>query len=655
MIIPKRRAQPGCVIDIETHSEMELPDVGGERYARHCGVTCLAYQLPGEPTRAWVPSRDADLPADLCAWVEAGGIVYAWNIPFDRAVWNGQLVQMGFPPLTLEQSHCIMARALYWGCPASLAQAGEALDLETVKDRTAHGLMLRMSRPRVIDPVTTMPRWWHLEDAEKLDRLVEYCVCDVDAEAEANGKIADLPPREREVWLMDQAMNGRGIQIDRDFVERMQAITADAQAALDNDCVNLTDGEVSQLSQRDRYLRWLQDKLGYPHDDLRRGTVMARLAETTSARERSALRLRAESARTSTAKLESMLFSTDRDDPRARGLVQYYGAGRTGRFAGRLVQPHNFPRPTIKTVADAVEQIGAGVDAETLAMFHDDSALGIVASCLRSCFVPAADKMFAVADLAQIEARVNPWLAGESDVLNVFRRGEDVYVHTARKIGSADRQLGKVLVLACGFGMGWAKFQETAKTYGLRLTEDAAREAVTAWRQANEQIVAFWAACDEAGREVAKAKNGFRTTVRGLLHFERWRDHLLIGLPAGRALVYRHVHTHTDDTGKESIGYYGVDQRTRFYGTQRTYGGKLVENIVQAVARDVLVDALLAVEQDDLLELVLHVHDETICEVPADRAEDGLRCLLAHMQRTPAWAPGLPVAAEGRVMARYGK
>lgn len=640
-----RRAPAGVVLDLETCSELDLKRAGAQRYALDCTVLCFAYRIPGQATQAW--QIGAPPPAELLAWIAAGKPVKAWNMPFDWAVWNAQLVPQGFPPIRLEQSHCIMARALYWGLPASLDQAGPALELTHRKDKTGHALMMRMARPRAPG------RWWHEDEPARLAALRDYCVRDVDAEAEADSKIPDLPAREREIWLLDQAINQRGVRLDRELIDRMGEATAAANQALDGKINRLTNGQVPRLSLRGQLLAWLRWQ-GYAGADLRRETVLEQLPKATGP-VAEGLRLRLDSARTSTAKLRSMRAVAHPADDRARGLIQYYGAGRTGRWAGKLSQPHNLPRPTVKRVDLVVDQLLAGEPSEALELFHEDSALGCIASALRGCFVPAPGCVFVVADLAQIEARVIAWLAGQLDVLKVFASGQDIYTYTANKIGSPSRQLGKTLTLACGFQMGPMRFQSAAAAFGLVLPAADAEAAVLAWRRANPRIVALWYDYDRAAREVIAGQSGTSRRVRDVL-FELWHGHLLVTLPGGRQLVYRDVRLDPDPlTGRTVITYLGVDQKTRQWGRIKTYGGKFAENFTQAVARDVLAEALLTVDRAGLCRPVLSVHDEIIGEAPRARAADALTHLLAVLRRAPRWAAGLPVGAEGATMLRYGK
>jgi DNA polymerase len=278
-------------------------------------------------------------------------------------------------------------------------------------------------------------------------------------------------------------------------------------------------------------------------------------------------------------------------------------------------------------VPAALQVIRAGASPEDLEMLFEDSALGVVASCLRSTIVAGPLQRLAIADFSQIEARVLAWLAGQESALDVFREGKDIYVETARAIGSSNRQLGKVLVLACGFGMGHERFRATALTYGLVLSEAEAADAVTAWREVNHQIVNYWWQSHKALLRVTRYGPGATQSYGEVTFFNR-PGAILARLPSGRHLVYRHPKIELNDRGK------------------------IVENLTQAVARDVMVEAMLGLRG---LPLIATIHDELIAEVPEDAADGVLDNMLTVMRQTPSWAAGLPVDAAGFIVRRYQK
>lgn len=636
-------------LDFETASELDLPRVGVHVYAAHPStrVLCMAWAFDDEPVQVWRPGQP--FPDRVIEHVRNNGKVSGWNVGFEFVIWNQVLdrsPRLSTPGMLVGQLEDTMARAAYWGLPLSLDAAGAALKTKTRKDKAGHALMMRMCRPR------SPGVWWHETDPAKYDQLCDYCAIDVEVEREIARALPSLPEIEVKAWRLDRRMNNVGVAVDKELVGRLTDLVALEKTRLDAEMADATGGEVMSTTKVKGLTEWLA-RQGLV-TDLRRDTLKNLIRTLPAGPVRRALSIRAEAAKASTAKLRVLREATGADG-RMRGMLQYYGANRTGRWAGRLFQPQNLPRPSIKPVAKAVDTILAGADAEAIDLLFADKPMGVIASCLRSTLVAAPNHLLFAADLSQIEARVIAWLAGQEDVLDVFRRGEDIYVYAANKVGSNDRQYGKVQVLALGFGMGPPKFQTTAATYGIKLSAREAEDGVRAWRENNPNIVQFWWDCGDAAMEIAKGEA--RVDV-GRVCFQRVKKHMLIRLPSGRHLVYRNIRVE-EDNGRPSVVYDGVNQYTKKWGACRTYGGKIVENITQAVARDVMRDAMLnfdeLAKQQDLGRLILSVHDEVIGEVGYARADAALQTMLNVMRETPLWAPGLPVNAEGWVGPRYRK
>lgn len=620
-------------------------------------VLCMSYAFDGEPVQRWKPGEP--FPTRVMDHVARRLPVQGWNVGFEWVIWNHVLRRGNaasiIPPLELDQLRDTMARAAYWGLPLKLEQAGAALGLSIQKDQAGHRLMMQMNRPRVAKGGVVT--WWHVTDPAKLDRLQDYCDQDVRAEMAIAAELPPLPDSEQAYWEMDQRINARGVALDTGLIDKLKALAADAKLDANAYIAHLTNGTVKTATDVAGLLSFLQG-IGYPYGDLGKETIKRRLAEDgLSDTERELLETRASAAKTSVAKLNAMLAASSDDGlgPRVRGMLQFYGAFRTGRWAGRLVQLQNLPRGTVKKIEEAINAVVAGMPPDLLEAFFGP-VMGLVSSAIRGCLVATPGHELVVADFSQIEARVVAWLAGQQDILDVFESGQDVYVYTARQNGSSDRQLGKVLVLACGFGMSGSKFKDTALTYGLRLTDEQAETAVKKWRRANAKIVQFWWDCDAAAKKVIEnaAKGNSDTIKVGPVEFGMWRGHLLIKLPSGRKLVYRDAELQPDLTGRVGITYMGVDQYTRQWKRQRTYGGKIVENITQAVARDIMAEATLAATRAGV-PVELLVHDEMVAEAPVARAPSDLGLLLAIMRQRPTWAPDLPVDAAGWHGPRYKK
>lgn len=654
---------PVLSIDFESASTVDLRRTGVHTYARHpdTRVLCLSYQFEGEPVQNWTPFSGQPFPMRVLDHVARGRTVQGWNVGFEWVIWNHVLSRIvpGLPSLALAQLSDTMARAAYWGLPLSLDQAGRALGLGVTKDTDGHKLMMQMNKPRRRFADGTFS-WWHIDDPTRLDRLVQYCDRDVLVEATIAAQLPPLPKIEQAAWELDQRINARGVVLDTELVDKLMELAAEGRHTADEYMRSLTGRAVYAVTSVSALLAHLKT-LGYPYDDLTKETIKRRLEDDACGDlEREILEVRQDAAKTSAAKLNTMLSAGWRDAPgeptRVRGMLQFYGAFRTGRWAGRLIQLQNLPRGTVKKIDDAIKMALAGAPAPDMEMFFGP-VLGIVSSALRGCLVAAPGHQLVVADFSQIEARVVAWLAGQQDILDVFAKGEDVYTYTARQNGSNDRQLGKVLVLACGFGMSSAKFRDTARTYGLNLSEEQAERAVKGWRRSNSKIVQFWYDCDNAARAVIDAAdaNGNAAPITvGPVQFAMWRGHMLIRLPSGRHLVYRDAKLVPGKFSDKSISYMGVDQYTRQWTRQHTYGGKLVENITQAVARDIMRDATLGADRAGIPVEML-VHDEMICEVETSKAPWALDTLLAIMRTRPAWAPGLPVDGAGWFGPRYKK
>lgn len=644
---------PRVHIDFEACSELDLKKVGTWEWTKHTSTQaiCAAFATPTSTVLSWAFNQRPNELA-LFEWLKNPDCeIHAWNAQFEHAFWNNVMVpKYGWPAQPLERFHCTMATAANAGLPMSLDQAAPAAGAAHLKDKQGHALMLRMARPRLVKPLT----WWHDTDPQKLQDLRAYNIKDVEAERDIASRIPRMSDQERKIWLMDQRMNIRGLRVDTPLVNALQKITDDEMFRLSQELSGVTSGEVSSVTQVAKLTSWLQRNGLATVDSLAKDALKELLArKDLPDLVRSALKIRQEAAKSSTAKLDTM-FNSSQSDGRIRYLVQYYGANRTGRWAGRGAQIQNYPRPTVKLIDVAIKHIRDGVDPETLA-FMFGPALEVVSTALRGCFVATPGKKLVVCDFSQIEARVVCWLAGQQDILDVFASGEDVYVFTAARIGSDNRQLGKVAVLGLGYGMGPDKFIEAALIYGIVLDPLEAEKVVRAWRAANAKIVSFWYNCDRAARRVIDAPS---VKVRvgpclfsmgtGLLD-----GAMLITLPSGRQLVYRNARIEIHG-GRDSITFDGLDQYTRKWGPIRTYGGKLVENITQAVARDLMAEAMLEMEAKGL-DLLATIHDEAVGETDEALAPAAYRAMKQIMSTPPAWAAGLPLGGDGFISERYGK
>ncbi len=642
-------------IDFETTSCVDLRKAGAWRYAKDPStrVIVIAWSINGGPVKS-VAGNITTLPDEVREAIKAGAIIHAWNAGFEQAFLEGFFGLIIAP----EQYSCTMQRALYAGLPGSLDEAGRALKLDVRKDKEGHALMMRMSRPRSTDPL----RWWHEDDPAKLSRLQLYCEQDVRTELAIAAEIPELPDHEKLVSTIDRKANNHGVRIDRAAIGAMLDIANSAAKDLNAEITQISNGQVTNAgTQTAKLIAWLGE---FAPPTLAKNDVTEALKrDDLPAHYRRALEIRQLVAKASVKKLNAMLNCVDNDDA-VRGLLQYSGAGRTHRWAGRLIQVQNFPRPSIKKPEKAIDHIMRGIDLDGLRAFHGEP-LDVVSSCLRGMLIPRPGYAFIDFDLSSIEARMVAWLAGQNDVLRVFERGEDVYVYTQKKLGLNSRQEGKVAVLGLGYGMGAAKFVATAAGYGLSFDDDFAQKIVSDWREANNKISSLWWTTDRCAKETIRAaqsaaNKSARISVNSLISLSvrpaRNGDPLLtIRLPSGNHLFYRNVGLEAGEKG-DQIVYDGVDQTTKKWSRQRTYGGKLVENITQAAARDVIADMLMRIDATPAAgKLVTTVHDQILTEAPIADAAAACVAVNEIMNTAPAWANGCPIGAEGGVKMRFGK
>ena len=523
------------------------------------------------------------------------------------------------------------------------------MKLPIQKDPKGRDLMLRMCRPRSVDPVAG-PEWWHETSPDHYLRLQAYCRTDVQAERVMDKALPELSPREREIFDADCSINQRGLLIDQPLVVALRDIAAKAKDKLTKELAVVTGGAVASVNQVAKMKSWL-DARGAPLVDLRKDTIARALTRRDLSRgARRVLEIRRDISRSSVSKLDAILAGRSPRDRRMRGCFQYYGAQRTGRWAGRRLQPQNLFKSTINPayVPDVIQAVMNGAEPEDLELVYGQGAMSLVASCLRACITAAPGRKLVIVDYAQIEARVIAWLAGQHRALRVFVLGQDIYTETARAVGSGSRLLGKVLVLACGFGMGAERFQATALGFGLELDLPECMNLVAAWRSANREIVQFWYDCNDALLRIVRGHNQ-PITVGYVTFFRRGRS-VLVRLPSGRHLVYRCAAIDTEGSSPTWAACRGGNGWTRL----RSWPGKIAENITQPVARHDMADALVAL-QNEGEPLVGQEHDELIAEPLEQDAPATLATMTAAMKKPLSWAPGLPLDAKGLIAARYAK
>jgi DNA polymerase len=636
-------------IDFETRSIIDLKKTGVYPYAQHptTDVWCMAYAKDDGEVNVWTPGQP--IPEVILNGASTQQF-RAHNAQFERIIWREIMVKRyGFPPITMQQWHCTAAECRAMGLPGGLDGAAKALGLEHQKDAVGQRLMLRMSKPRTVQPDGTLT-WWNT--ADRVAKLIAYCKQDVVVERAIAAKVQRLTDAERAVYLLDQKINDRGVQIDTRLIEAAIDVVDAANEKANADLSELTNGAVTSITKNADLSNWLGV------DSVAKAHVRDLLEKDLPPNVRRVLELRQEVSKSSVAKLVAFMECRC-SDSRVRGLLMYHGAA-TGRWSGRLVQPQNFPRGDFKhTVIEDAIPLVLNKDLEGIDTLYG-SVHSLISSMLRACFIAKPGHTLFSADYAAIEARVLAWLAGEKDALDVFRSGQDIYCHAAtgiynRTITAADkdeRQIGKVAVLALGYQGGVKAFQSMATMYNIQIPDEKADEIKNAWRKANARIVSWWAALENAALDAVHSGVGVAPgVVFGVEDNWMWCQ-----LPSGRKLWYSNPRLVERETPwgalRTSVKCDGVNSVTKKFEPFDLYGGLLAENIVQAVSRDLMASAMLRLE-DAGYPIIMTVHDEVIAE---SSVENGTLAEFTDILcKLPSWAKGLPLTAEGWTGQRYRK
>ncbi len=676
-----------CLLDYETFSECDLKKSGGWEYTRHASteILCAAFrvgtreELRKAPTRLWIPGVKEEAFADLLRAFRTPEVaLVAHNAIFEQMVTAhvfGPKHMASKPELRtipVERWACTAAMSRSIGIPGNLEGAGAALNLRAQKDKEGHKLMLKLCKPK--KPSKKDPRTRY-DEPELLDRLAEYCVRDVDSEVELFLKLPALHEKERRFWVLNQKMNLRGFAVDRKLVRGALKLIAHESVRLDGEVRKLTGGKLSSARQRDAVLKYVRRE-GVALPDLRALTVREALfSESLPPRARNILEIREAICRSSTAKYKAFEMRS-RDDGRARDNTIFFGA-HTGRDAGTGLQPQNlFKRVMSQSDVDVGSELIRRGDRHAIEALYP-KPMDLYASALRGCIVASPGSVLEVGDFATIEVRVLFWLAKHQAGLDALASGRDLYCEMAGEIFACDpaevfkaykaeesqgvfrRQLGKQTVLGGGFGIGLngEKFQATCKQYGMDIPIELAQRAVKAYREAHQPVPRFWFNIEKAAIQAVK-NEGKRYRI-GFLIWERKGDFLTVQLPIGRKLSYYKpsvdkVKTHYGF--RPRLTYIGVRSPSKVFGRISTWGGKLTENVVQAVARDLLMEALLRLEERGHAP-ALAVHDEIVCERRKDGGITGtnLSHFLRSMSEVPEWAQGMPIKVEGWEAERYRK
>lgn len=681
--------------DLETYSEIPI-NCGTHKYAEKAEVMLWLYAIDDGDVAVWDRTADKKMPADLKAALDDASFKTIWHNGgmFDTVVL---MKTMGID-LPLERVHDTMVQALSHSLPGSLGTLCEILgvDAADAKDKEGKQLIQLFCKPR--PKGNKLRRATPETHPEEWRRFINYGKSDIRAMRQVYRKLPawNYKGKELALWHLDQTINRRGVLMDIELAHAAIEAVAAAQHNLAERTQEITHGEVKAATQRDALLTHLLIHYGVDLPNMQKSTLERRIEDTSlpwALRELLAIRLQAST--TSTSKYKTLVKAVSADN-RLRGTLQFNGASRTGRWAGRLFQPQNLPRPALKQ-----DVIDAGVEAlkARCADLVTENVMELTSSAIRGCIIAPPGKKLVVTDLSNIEGRVQAWLAGEKWKLHAFRQfdtgtGHDLYKLAYAKsfsikpenVTKDQRQVGKVQELALGYEGGVGAFLTFAAAYNIDLEAmaDQAYDAIPqdilteakgmlewtkkkrrstfglsdkawivcesfkrSWRAAHPQITSLWKELQQ--KVIAATRQPGITLHCRMLKIRRDGAWLRIGLPSGRCLCY--PSPQVDDSGQFS--YMGINQYSRKWSRIKSYGGKLFENICQAVARDVLANNMPAIEQAGY-EIVLTVHDEDITEAP-DTDRFNAEHLSELLATNPDWAPDLPLAAAGFETYRYRK
>ena len=638
------------VLDIETYSSADLVRGGVAKYteSEDFEILLMSYAWDDEPVKLWDFTADGAPPWLTEVLLDPNVLKVAWNIPFERACFNKAL-GIYTPP---EQWRDAMTLAAMNGLPMTLEGAGAALQMDKQKLSTGKALInffCKPCRPTIANGGRTRNLPHH--NPEKWEDFKTYCLQDTDTERGIYNRLLSfpVPDWERKVEHLDARINERGVMVDIELAEAAVHVDDAFKAEHTEELRRLTGldnpNSVMQLKE------WLE-AVGVSCETLDKASVADLLKKVTDPTTKRVLELRQLLGKTSTKKYQAMLDSACADH-RVRGITQYYGAGRTGRWAGRRVQLQNLAQNHLDQIG-IVREIVRDRDLETLELCYD-SVPDVLSQLIRTAFIAKEGHTFLVADYAAIEARVIAWMAGEKWRMDVFANGGDIYCSSASQMFKVPvekhgvnghlRQKGKIAELACGYGGGVSALRAFGADK-MGLSEEEMQSIVRQWRAASPTIPRFWRSVEQAAINALKTPGRSYKVPCCAVRYWRDADALRCQLPSGRILTYWGAYLQNG-----SIYFMGQNQETRQWKPISTWGGKLVENIVQAVARDCLAVALLRLDEAGY-KVTFHVHDEVIVEAPVGaRWQD----VAAVMGRPISWAPGLLLRGDGYETTFYMK
>ena len=663
-------------LDFETYSECDIKSAGAWAYAKDAStkVLCMAYAEGDEDPKLWLPNQ----PIPNFLQKPNDYEIHAWNSFFEWVIWT-HVLKLPAPPISQWYDTASLASAM--ALPRSLGGCGYVLGMpdDQIKSKRGYYLISKLSKPNKLNG-----------DRRLLAEMYDYCMQDVVTERAISKKLYTLNETERQIWELDQKINIRGIHVDKPKLKKAIKIYRKAQDILIDKLKKITDLE-NPNSQK-QFLGWLLNR-GVLVDNIQKATLKEILGEPDKYGVHEAIKLKLSLAKTAPKKYISIKDRITKGNS-LHGNIMYHGAS-TGRWASTGVNLQNIARPTIdpELCIDLIEKNDVGAFEKA-----DVDVMEALSSAIRGMLIPRENKKFIVGDYASIEARALAWLAGQEDKLDIFRTHGKIYEHSASKIfrkpiddiTKEERFLGKIAELACGYGGGAGAFNLMARNYGVDISRTQAEKMKQEWRNTNKKITLFWQGIEQSAKQAIEINEV--TSFRNI-KFRLKNRFLWCLLPSGRRLAYYspflepktvlgykiqpNLHDpeqtvifndieykskqefleEARQLGAEpfmfqtsNICFFGNDSKTRKWCKQSTYGGKLVENITQAVARDIMAESMLELEKEGY-NIVLTVHDEIISEV-----QDGsIKRFKTIMENAPKWAKTLPITVEAYEAQRYRK
>lgn len=671
------------LIDFESRSRADLPSVGQHVYARHesTEVMCLGWKIIDEKKAHVLTMPEVYTNTNTSEFryaVKHAELVVAHNAAFEQAMWKHCLLPTtglgsALPYLPPDKWLCTLSLCSILALPRSLEQAGLALNLDVKKDVEGRKLLLQMCKPRpVIQNIKAWVEW--KEENEFMNRLYDYCKTDLWTEEALYNRLKQYKPftkQERALWVLDQQINQRGFKVDVELVQTCLKLINQEETELTKQLQLKTFGWVKTSKQVKNFMAFLKDQ-GFEIPNLQKKTVddtIALIERTGHVKNQDVidvLKIRQSLGKSSTSKYEAFKFRAD-EDGRVRDNLLYHGAS-TGRWAGAGVQPQNFPRGTVKITEEVLSDLKSG-DLEMIRLIYG-RPMDVLSSALRSMITASEGHELFCADFSSIEARVLLWVAGDKEGLKEYEEGADTYIAMASTIFgvpyakvkaaydaegfSDERQLGKKVILACGYQMGVKKFIQSCKDDGLDVSESLATQAHAAFRKKYPTVPQVWANYEKAAI-YAVLNKGKKVTVNKVTYYVD-REFLFAQLPSGRRLAYYKPEIRNEETPfgdiRPKLYVWTVDSKTKQWVQRAVYGGLLTENNVQAISRDCMAEAMVRCE-DNGYKCLVTVHDENLTERPV--GEGSLDDFKKLMSERPEWGKDIPLKVGAWSGHRYRK